>query len=68
MTGSLGLLCVYRILRHYTRWTFLPLMSRCSKSIQIKSPTTIIQLWPMYVIVVIYLENLMHIIDMGFMQ
>jgi hypothetical protein len=43
-------------------------MLRCSKSIQIKSPTTIIQLWPMYVIVVIYLGNLTHIIDRGFMQ
>jgi hypothetical protein len=50
-----------RILRHYTIWAFLPLMLRCSKSIQIKSPTTIIQLWPMYAIVVIYLGNLTHI-------
>jgi hypothetical protein len=29
-------------LRHYTIWAFLPLMPRCFKSIQIKSPTTII--------------------------
>jgi hypothetical protein len=57
-----------RILRHYTIWAFLPLMPRCSKSIQIKSPTTIIQLWPMYAIVVIYLGNLTHITDRGFMQ
>jgi hypothetical protein len=47
---------------------YLPLMPRCSKSIQIISPTTIIQLWPMYAIVVIYLGNLMHITDRGFMQ
>jgi hypothetical protein len=68
MTGSVWLLCVYRILRHYTRWAFLPLMPRCSKSIQIKSPTTIIQLRPIYAIVVIYLGNLTHITDMGFME
>jgi hypothetical protein len=54
-----------RILRHYIIWAFLPLMSRCSKSIQIKSPTTIIQLWAMYAIVVIYLGNLTHITDRG---
>ena len=60
-------LCAFnRILRHYTIWAFLPLMPRCSKSIQIKSPTTIIQLWPIYAIVVIYLGNLTHITDKGF--
>jgi hypothetical protein len=45
-----------------------PLMPRCSKSIHMKSPTTIIQLWAMYAIVVIYLGNLTQITDMGFMQ
>jgi hypothetical protein len=63
-----GFCAFNRILRHYTIWAFLPLMPRCSKSIQIKSPTTIIQLWPMYAIVVIYLGNLTHITDRGFMQ
>jgi hypothetical protein len=53
-----GFYAFNRILRHYTIWAFLPLMPRCSKSIHIKSPTTIIQLWPMYAIVVIYLEIL----------
>ena len=38
-----GFCAFNRILRHYTIWAFLPLMPRCSKSIQIKSPTTIIQ-------------------------
>jgi hypothetical protein len=63
-----GFCAFNRILRHYTIWVFLPLMPRCSKSIQIKSPTTIIQLWAMYAIVVIYLGNLTHITDRGFMQ
>jgi hypothetical protein len=43
-----GFCAFNRILRHYTIWAFLPLMPRCSKSIHIKSPTTIIQLWAMY--------------------
>ena len=38
-----GFCAFNRILRHYIIWAFLPLMPRCSKSIQIKSPTTIIQ-------------------------
>jgi hypothetical protein len=63
-----GFCAFNRILRHYTIWAFLPLMPRCFKSIQIKSPTTIVQLWPMYAIVVIYLGNLTHITDRGFMQ
>jgi hypothetical protein len=63
-----GFCAFNRILRHYTIWAFLPLMPRCSKSIQIISPTTIMQLWSMYAIVMIYLENLTHIIDRGFMQ
>jgi hypothetical protein len=53
-----GFCAFNRILRHYIIWAFLPLMPRCSKSIQIISPTTIIQLWPMYAIVVINLGNL----------
>jgi hypothetical protein len=63
-----GFCAFNRILRHYTVWAFLPLMPRCSRSIQIKSPTTIIQLWPMYAIVVINLGNFTHITDRGFMQ
>jgi hypothetical protein len=63
-----GFCAFNRILGHYTIWAFLPLMPRCSKSIHIKSPTTIIQLWPMYAIVVIYLGNITHITDRGFMQ
>jgi hypothetical protein len=63
-----GFCAFNRILRHCIIWAFLPLMSRCSKSIHIKSPTTIIQLWAMYAIVVIYLGNLTHITDRGFMQ
>jgi hypothetical protein len=63
-----GFCAFNRILRHYTIWAFLPLMSRCSKSIHIKFPTTIIQLWAMYAIVVIYLGNLTHITNRGFMQ
>jgi hypothetical protein len=63
-----GFCAFNRILRHYTIWAFLPLMLRCSKSIQIISPTTIIQLLPMYAIVVIYLGNITHITDRGFMQ
>jgi hypothetical protein len=46
-----GFCAFNRILRHYTMWAFVPLMPRCSKRIQIKSPTTIIQLWAMYAIV-----------------